>query len=81
MATGHEESRLKAVGRRPRRSPAATVLRGISYDDYVRIRDVPANGHLRMAYHDGTQEIMSPETSTRSPRAGSVLSSTRWRWG
>lgn len=76
MATGHEESRLKSIGRRSRRrSSAVTMLRGISYEDYVRIRDVPANGHLRMAYHDGTLEIMSPENLHEVPsrRIGLVI--------
>ena len=41
--------------------PAPMVLRGVRYGDYVRFRNEPANGHLRMVYHDGTLEIMSPE--------------------
>ena len=35
-------------------------LHGVSYDLYAQLRRVPANRHLRMAYHDGTLEIMSP---------------------
>ena len=52
-----------------------TVLRGIAYDDYVRIRDVPANDHLRMTYYDGTLEIMSPEHIHEVPsrRIGLVI--------
>lgn len=76
MATGHEEARVKRAGGRIARSrPAVTVLRGISYDDYVRIRDVPANDHLKMAYHDGTLEIMSPESLHEVPsrRVGLVI--------
>jgi Uma2 family endonuclease len=44
-----------------RRSPEYAVLRGVRYDVYVALRDAPANGGLRMTYHDGTLEIMSPE--------------------
>src|SRR4051794_34359672 len=40
---------------------APTVLRGVSYGLYVRLRDEPDNRHLRMTYYDGTLEIMSPE--------------------
>ena len=36
-------------------------LAGVAYDDYVRLRDAPGNRGLRMAYHDGVLEIMSPE--------------------
>jgi Uma2 family endonuclease len=41
--------------------PAPLRLTGIPYDYYVRIRDAPGNRGLRMAYHDGVLEIMSPE--------------------
>ncbi len=44
----------------PRRKRAATMLRGITYQTYVRTIRHPANRHLRMAYHDGTLEFMSP---------------------
>jgi Uma2 family endonuclease len=43
--------------------PAPTVLRGVRYGEYVRLRDEWANRHLRMVYHDGTLEIMSPEST------------------
>jgi Uma2 family endonuclease len=43
--------------------PAPTVLRGVRYGDYVRLRDEAANDHLRMVYYDGTLEIMSPEST------------------
>jgi Uma2 family endonuclease len=33
----------------------------VTYDAYVRMRDHRRNRHLRMAYHDGVLEIMSPE--------------------
>src|SRR5262245_35108270 len=39
----------------------AVVLGGITYGTYLRIRDAPENYHVRMLYHDGTLEIMSPE--------------------
>jgi Uma2 family endonuclease len=64
MATGQEtpgtvttaEPKQEVV-----RIGAPTVLRGVTYGDYVRLRDEPDNGHLRMTYYDGTLEIMSPE--------------------
>ncbi len=36
-------------------------LAGVTYDSYVRMREDRRNRHLRMAYHDGVLEIMSPE--------------------
>jgi Uma2 family endonuclease len=33
----------------------------VTYDAYVRMRNDRRNRHLRMAYHDGVLEIMSPE--------------------
>lgn len=35
-------------------------IAGVTYDAYVRMRDHRRNAHLRMAYHDGVLEIMSP---------------------
>src|SRR4051812_499616 len=49
------------------RLPLPLVLRGVRYGDYVGLRDEPANGHLRMAYHDGTLEIMVPEYQHEVP--------------
>ena len=75
MATGQTVSRAEGKTSRVVRGRAPTILRGIAYEDYVRIRDVPANGHLRMAYHDGTLEIMSPENLHEVPtrRIGLVI--------
>ena len=42
------------------------ALRGVSYDFYEEVRRAPGNYHVRMTYHDGTLEIMSPQ------RAGTV---------
>ena len=36
------------------------VLHGVPYQMYVRLTRHPDNAHLRMAYWDGTLEIMSP---------------------
>ena len=36
-------------------------LRGVSYDFYEEVRRAPGNYHVRMTYHDGTLEIMSPQ--------------------
>src|SRR5438270_2004971 len=38
-----------------------TRLTSVPYDTYVRLRDARGNRGLRMAYHDGVLEIMSPE--------------------
>jgi Uma2 family endonuclease len=34
---------------------------GVTYDSYIRMRDDQRNHRLRMAYHDGVLELMSPE--------------------
>lgn len=36
------------------------MLRDVPYKTYVALRRAPGNAHLRMTYHDGTLEIMSP---------------------
>jgi len=36
-------------------------LHGVSYDFYRQVRRAPGNRRLRMTYHDGTLEIMSPQ--------------------
>jgi Uma2 family endonuclease len=38
-----------------------TRLKSVAYDTYVRLRQARGNRGLRMAYHDGVLEIMSPE--------------------
>ncbi len=38
-----------------------TVLRGISWATYRKLRDNPENQHVRMAYLDGTLTLMSPQ--------------------
>lgn len=43
------------------RVPAPVVLRGVPYGLYVALRDLEENHHVRMTYHDGTLEIMSPQ--------------------
>jgi Uma2 family endonuclease len=43
------------------RASKELALQRVPYDVYARLRDEPTNGHLRMAFHDGTLEIMSPE--------------------
>ena len=37
-----------------------TVLRGVPFRAYLRMVRHPENSHLRMVYHDGTLEIVSP---------------------
>ena len=48
---------------RPPRATAAegTVLHGIAWTTYLRLRDNPHNYHTRMSYLDGTLILMSPE--------------------
>ncbi len=41
--------------------PAPTVLRDVSYEVYLALRDAPRNDHLRMVYYDGAIELLSPE--------------------
>ncbi|HWE37085.1 MAG TPA: Uma2 family endonuclease [Isosphaeraceae bacterium] len=55
--------------------PAPTVLRGVPWSTYVRLRDEPRNYGLRMTYYDGTLEIMSPEYihEASSERLGSLV--------
>lgn len=42
------------------RETGLLVLRRVGYDTYVRLRDEPLNDHVRMTYHNGTLEIVSP---------------------
>jgi Uma2 family endonuclease len=41
--------------------PQGTVLRGISWKTYLKLRDNPENRHVRMTYLDGELILMSPE--------------------
>ena len=45
---------------RPRVHPT-NILRGVDWGSYVRMRDHPGNGHLRMSYLDGTLILVSPQ--------------------
>ena len=51
---------MAAIPQQTTRESAAAVLHGVSYKEYARLVKLDANRHLRMAYHDGTLEIMSP---------------------
>ena len=42
------------------RRVGVTVVHGVTFKAYARMTRHPANAHLRMAYFDGTLEIMSP---------------------
>jgi Uma2 family endonuclease len=47
---------------RPTQAAAqGTVLRGITWKTYLRLRDNPRNYHTRMSYLDGTLILMSPQ--------------------
>jgi Uma2 family endonuclease len=52
MATDIRTTRAAAQG---------TVLQGIAWKTYLRLRDNPHNYHTRMSYLDGTLILMSPE--------------------
>jgi Uma2 family endonuclease len=70
MTTGQETSGTVAAPEPKReviRIGKPTVLRGVPYEVYVRLRDEPDNDHLRMTYYDGTLEIMSPESIHERP--------------
>jgi Uma2 family endonuclease len=49
---------MATVTRKPR--SGVVVLRQVPYEYYVQLTNASANRHLRMAYHDGTLEIVSP---------------------
>jgi len=48
-----------------------TVLRGVPWHTYARLRKLPENYHLHMTYDRGTLEIMSP--SPKHEGAASIL--------
>jgi Uma2 family endonuclease len=53
--------------RKSTRLPGPTVLRGVRYRDYVALCEAPGNEHLRMTYHNGILEIMSPSNRHERP--------------
>jgi Uma2 family endonuclease len=56
MATDIRESPIVESEEAP-----GTVLRGISWKTYLKLRDNPENYHIRMSYLDGELILMSPE--------------------
>jgi Uma2 family endonuclease len=40
---------------------SVNILRGVDWDSYIRMRNHPGNGHLRMSYLDGTLILVSPQ--------------------
>lgn len=61
-----------------------TVLRRIPYKLYAQLADSPQNSHLRMAYHDGTLEIVSPilhEHEKGSRRLSTIVTTVAERLG
>ena len=63
VAVAKDERRADAVDA----LEAPTVLRGVTYGMYVRLRKDPRNDHFRMTYYDGTLELMSPEYAHERP--------------
>jgi Uma2 family endonuclease len=55
MATNLRESQTAEA------EPEGTVLRGISWKTYLKLRDNPENYHIRMTYLDGELILMSPQ--------------------
>ena len=51
-----------------------SVLREVPYATYVQLRDAPDNRHLKMAYHDGSLEIVSPSLHEHEEAA------VKFRW-
>ena len=60
--------------------PVGTVLRGISWKTYLRLRDNPENYHIRMSYLDGTLILMSPlyAHDNSSWKLGQVIVMVTW---
>ncbi len=55
-----------------RRHRDVQVLQGITYKTYLGMVRHRGNRHLRMAYHDGTLEIMSPEINQHEIPSGRI---------
>ena len=57
-----------------------TVLQGISWKTYLKLRDNPKNYHIRMSYLDGTLILMSPQFTHDKPgwRFGLVIDMVTW---
>jgi Uma2 family endonuclease len=55
-----------------KRTTAATVICGVDFQDYVKLLAVPGNRHLRMAYHDGILEIVSPKLRKHEIPSGRI---------
>jgi len=62
----------KARAARPRSN--VTVLHRVPYEVYARLTEADANRHLKMAYHDGTLEIVSPRLQDHEEH------SVKFRW-
>src|SRR4051812_4904729 len=58
----------------------ATVLRGITWKTYLRLRDNPSNYRVRMSYLDGTLILMSPQFThdNNSRRLALVVDMVAW---
>ena len=53
-------STLTAPLRPEEKDSGRVILHDVPWDVYVSLRDKDANRHLRMAYYQGTLELMSP---------------------
>lgn len=61
MATDVQNADVKTEPGAVVRVPTPVVLRGVPYGLYVVLRDLERNDKIRMTYHDGVLELMSPE--------------------
>lgn len=59
-------------------SETSTVLYGIAWQTYVKLREIPENYHLRMTYDQGTLEIMAP--SIAHGRFGNIIAKAIDAW-
>lgn len=62
----------------PPKSESRTVLHGVPWHTYVKLRENPANYHLHMTYDEGTLEIMLP--SFARGRFGCIVANVVYAW-
>ncbi len=72
MPNSVEETPGLAKARRAGPHPHVTVLRRVPFKVYVRLALADENRHLRMAYHDGTLEIVSPKIRKHEGPSGRI---------
>ncbi len=79
-----QETPQVAKAPRTRHRSHVTVLHQVPYKVYARLTQADANRHLKMAYHDGTLEIVSPNLmrhEVASRRLSTIVTTVANRWG